>query len=119
MKTFTCPPLCGVATDSSNRTVEWGLVEYVQDFLLPSALDTPDHCEAALRVIRSLPPRGAEQVGKPVHLEGSDWELLCKLCRQVQPRGAENIVAVGTCNIVIMRAVDAPVSKPSEPSSGT
>lgn len=108
-KTFTCPPLCGVGIGPRGQPVEWGVVEYVQDVLLPGALGTVDLCDATLRILKALPPRGPEQVGKAVELDKDDWNVLRGLAAQQRnPGSVESLMAFAICNRAILLAQEIP-----------
>ncbi len=108
-KLITCPPLCGVAINLRGEPVEFGLVEYVQDVLLPGAMSSAELCDFLLRVMKACPPRGPEQVGKPIALSREDWTTLCAFARKERnPGSPENLVAFATCNRAILLATDAP-----------
>lgn len=108
-KLITCPPLCGVALNLRGEPKEFGLVEYVQDVLLPGAMSSAELCDFLLRMMKACPPRGPEQVGKTIELDSDDWKILCSLARKERnPGSPENLVAFATCNRAILLAVDAP-----------
>jgi hypothetical protein len=106
MKALVCPPLLGISPNVRGEFVEWGIVEYIQDVLLPGALGTVEHCDAALRVLTAIKGlRGPKQVGVRLEFEDADCALLVGLARQPrQGIGPENLVAMATYNRALMLA---------------
>ncbi len=112
-KLITCPPLCGTFVNQRPDgvdVIQWGLVEYLQDIVLPDALGAVELCDMVIRVTKELPPRGAEQVDKVVRVTEKDWQLLCSLVgmRRKAPGGPENLMAAAICNRAVLVAADAP-----------
>ncbi len=106
MMSITCPALCGVATNLRGETFEWGLVEYIQDYLLPMALTAPELCDFLLRVSPMLAPlRGDKQVGAKLEFSDDDWGTLKRLAQHVRPPPDPlGLVTVATCNRAIFLA---------------
>lgn len=106
MKSIACPSLLGVSPNVRGEFVEWGIIEYIQDILLPGALGTVEHCDSALRILAVIKGlRGPTQVGVRIELEDADCALLVALARQPrQGIGPENLVAMATYNRALMLA---------------
>ena len=106
MKRITCPPLCGIALNLRGEPVEWGMAEYIQDFLLVDALGTVELCDLAIRLAGKLTAlRGAAQVGQSIDLADDEFALLRALAtRRRDPGSAENLVAFAVCNRAIFLA---------------
>lgn len=113
MKAITCPPLCGISLSVRGDPVQWGLVEYIQDFLLPDALGSVESCNAIIRIGEALAGlRNAEQVGKVLTFEDGDHALLRALAtKSRQGLSPENLVAVAICNRAIFLAESAPATR--------
>lgn len=118
-KQINCPELKGVLINGTNIT-QWGLVEYLEDVILPRALATADMCEMSIRVLTQLTgKRGQAQVGWRFIVSTADHQKLCELARglvgQLPPvlSSPENMIAVATCNIAIYLAADVEDPKPA------
>jgi hypothetical protein len=116
-KLITCPPLCGAfvnAQPDGLRVVQWGLVEYLQDIVLPDALGTVELCDLVLRITKEIPERGPGQVGKQIRVGAKDWQALCALVsvRRNAPGGPVNLLATAICIRAGLVAADASADSP-------